>query len=84
MYRNFVVRILYGTKLIRTRLEPLRNKQVFIEHFSLKVIFLYYPIYLDFNYKSTFSVYIRWLITTSAVYSGALIWISARSSVTCL
>ena len=34
--RNFVVRILYGTKLNRTRTEPLRNKQVFIEQFNLK------------------------------------------------
>ena len=27
---------LYGTKLIRTRTEPLRNKQLFIEYFSPK------------------------------------------------
>ena len=37
------------TKLIQTRTEPLRNKQIFIEHFNFKIaIFLW--IYL-FNYE---------------------------------
>ena len=43
-----LVRNLYGTKLIQTRTEPLRNKRMFADYFHLKgAIFIL--IYL-FNY----------------------------------
>ena len=32
---------LYGTKVIRTRTEPLRNKQVFIEYYQPKRCYFY-------------------------------------------
>ena len=44
------------TELIQTRTESLRNKQVFIEQFNLKGAIFYYSIYLDINYKPTFSL----------------------------
>ena len=72
------------TELTQTRLEPLRNKQVFIEHFNLKGAFFVLIYFLVIKHKTTFSVQIRWLIAISAVYSGASIYISARSSVTYL
>ena len=39
------------TKLIQTKTEPLRSKQVFREHFyTLKALFLHYSVYLTFLY----------------------------------
>ena len=38
---------LYGTKLIRTKTEPLRNKQVFLEFFKPKRCYFYSDIIVE-------------------------------------
>ena len=36
----YIGKYLYGTNLIQTRAEPPRNKQLFLEYFTWKVLFL--------------------------------------------
>ena len=60
---------LYGTKLIRTRTEPLRNKKVFIKIFNLKGCYIY--LIIIFKSFSTFSTNPTvWLIARSTLFKN--------------